>query len=311
MPKKRFTFEEVRAYFEEQGCELLSDTYKGSTVKLRYRCSCGNVAEIEYRLFRSGKRCRKCSRTRANATNREHHDGVLYCQTNQFAERRKQTWLGKYGVDSPLKSPDILEKREHTNMERYGVPSVAQVEEHKAAARASMKERYGFEHSMQIPEIKEKYKQTLLDRYGVPSMAYLSRCASKESQELFVLVHARLPEEFWHSCYFASHRGEFVVCYEKEYFKYDFVHSQLKRAIEYNGSKFHPKPDLPSEATGWCVFHPHLTAGEARAKEARKKAALERRGYQVLVIWDTQYKQAREQTVEECLAFLHQEILRR
>ena len=53
-------FEEVKQYFKDQGCELLSTEYIKNSVLLDYICSCGNKSEISFSNFKSGRRCSKC-----------------------------------------------------------------------------------------------------------------------------------------------------------------------------------------------------------------------------------------------------------
>lgn len=57
---KPLSLECVANYFKEQGCELLSNEYKGNQQKLKYRCSCGNIAEITFASFQQGSRCKIC-----------------------------------------------------------------------------------------------------------------------------------------------------------------------------------------------------------------------------------------------------------
>lgn len=58
--KNSLDYEDVKRYFTEHGCELLDSQYKNARTKMRYRCSCGNEAEIVYDSFRNGNRCKKC-----------------------------------------------------------------------------------------------------------------------------------------------------------------------------------------------------------------------------------------------------------
>lgn len=58
---RRLSYEEVMIVFEENGCALLSDEYKGAKSKLRYVCTCGEESEIAFDKFKRGQRCRKCS----------------------------------------------------------------------------------------------------------------------------------------------------------------------------------------------------------------------------------------------------------
>lgn len=64
--RKRHTYEYVKQYFEDNGCELLSTEYIKNDIKLKYRCSCGNISEITFGNFQQGQRCEKCSTKRAN-----------------------------------------------------------------------------------------------------------------------------------------------------------------------------------------------------------------------------------------------------
>ena len=57
---RKFTYEFVRDYFEEQGCELLEKEYKSNSTKMKYRCKCGRRNKITFANFKKGRRCRKC-----------------------------------------------------------------------------------------------------------------------------------------------------------------------------------------------------------------------------------------------------------
>jgi len=59
------TLNEVIKYFKDNGCELLENEYFNAHVKMKYRCSCGNVSFINFNNFRSGKRC-GCGRNGLN-----------------------------------------------------------------------------------------------------------------------------------------------------------------------------------------------------------------------------------------------------
>ena len=59
---QRHDYKFVKKFFEENGCKLLSTTYKNSThQKLKYVCVCGNAsAEIRFCHFKQGIRCQEC-----------------------------------------------------------------------------------------------------------------------------------------------------------------------------------------------------------------------------------------------------------
>ncbi len=57
----RLNFEYVKAIFENEGCELLEDIYLNVNVKMRYKCSCGNIDHKDFHHFVRGQRCDECA----------------------------------------------------------------------------------------------------------------------------------------------------------------------------------------------------------------------------------------------------------
>ena len=57
---EKHTYEDVRQYFLDHYCELLETFYKDANTKMRYRCSCGNIAYIRFNVFQRGQRCKEC-----------------------------------------------------------------------------------------------------------------------------------------------------------------------------------------------------------------------------------------------------------
>ncbi len=69
--KKRFTFKEVKKYFEDHDCELFETEYINAHIKMRYRCNCGNEkCKITLGDFKTGRRCNECGIIRAANKNR-------------------------------------------------------------------------------------------------------------------------------------------------------------------------------------------------------------------------------------------------
>lgn len=303
--RKRYKYNDVFAFFKQKGCLLLSKIYKNSKQKLKYKCSCGNIALIVFPNFKRGKRCFNCRCQRSMATDRKNHGGKLYVQTKEFKIKRKETSLRKYGVEHPLQSDTIQKKIKQNTLNKYGVSSLNQCEWVKKLQRKGFKKKYGVEYSLQIPSAMKKFKQTLMQKYGVPSLAYLSRPASKQSQKLFWAIHEKMSQNSRKKNHFAQLNKEFVVQYKKEFFKYDFVNSKYKKAIEYNGYNFHPKPHQKNNETGWCAFHPTKTVKEAKEYEKRKYKGLKEKGYRVLTVWDKEYKKDFDGLLKKCIDFIY------
>lgn len=302
----KFNTKIVREYFRSHGCTFLSSKYVSYNSEIKYRCKCGSVINTSFKIFKNKKNkcCRSCSYVMLNNDIKSKNGGLHHFQTQKFKDETKKKHLKKYGVTNPLKNKQVLNKLKKTNLERYGCEFVGSLDSVKEKIKQTFKRKYGVEHGHQNQGIRDKFNETIKERYGVPSLAYLSRCSSKESQRLFLSVYDKLSKSQQEKCYFAHLNQEFVVAYNKQHYKYDFVHSGLKRAIEYNGKNFHPHPTQKPKDVGWCAFHPNKTVKEARKYEKQKYQALEVRGYKILTIWDYEFKRDPEATIKLCLDFL-------
>lgn len=300
--KEKHSYEYVKYYFSRNECELLSDTYTDNNQLLEYKCSCGNVSKIRFRSFLSGQKCNKCSTKRAIDSNKSNHNGKLYFQTKEAHDRKKQILK-----ENPQIVVKTNIKRKETCLKKYGSNTFLNSKIGKKQSKQSLLKRYGVESSLAIPSAMKKFKQTLMSKYGVPSLAFLSRPASKQSQKLFWAVYKNIPIHIQEKSYFAELNKEFVVTNGTEHYKFDFVNTKLKKAIEFNGKNFHPSPEQSENETNWCAFHPNKTVKEAREYEKRKYKTLETRGFKILTVWDYEYRKDFENLTKQCVNFLTQE----
>ena len=72
-------------------------------------------------------------------------------------------------------NPEIVEKRKRTSLERYGVENPMQCREIQKKAEATNLERYGYKHTFSCPEIRAKGDATQIEKYG---------CLASNSQEI-------------------------------------------------------------------------------------------------------------------------------
>lgn len=89
-------------------------------------------------------------------------------------------------------------------------------------------------------------------------------------------------------------------------FFYDFVYDN--KIIEYNGDQYHanPKKYGPDE-----MSHPYrktkgYSAKDIWKKDAYKTLIAENQGYEVLVIWDSDYRKNKNKTILQCMKFLNE-----
>lgn len=58
---KKYTFDFVKNFFEDNKCELLDTKYINIDNPLKYKCICNNISTISFYSFKNGVRCMKCA----------------------------------------------------------------------------------------------------------------------------------------------------------------------------------------------------------------------------------------------------------
>ncbi len=97
-----------------------------------------------------------------------------------------------------------------------------------------------------------------------------------------------------------------VVTNQLRVCRLDFV---LKdKVIEFNGDYWHANPLIEKYADDATVIKmpggKQMTAGEIRQKDLDRQRELAEMGYKVLVIWESDYRQNKQQVIDKCLDFL-------
>jgi hypothetical protein len=127
--------------------------------KLKYRCS-GEYNE--YSSHQAADKSIERNQKLSNAIKAAHKE-----RGTEIVQKRKQTCLEKYGVESHAASDDYKQKRTKTCQEKYGVDHYSQTEEYKQKIKQTSLERYGVEHLGQSKIIQQKRRETCQEKYGV------------------------------------------------------------------------------------------------------------------------------------------------
>lgn len=100
-------------------------------------------------------------------------------------EKRRQTWLKKYGTEVPARLQEIKDKAKKTCLERYGTEYVYQSKEFKEKRHTICLERYGTAEPFAAPSVKEKviYSSTRSRRANHYDL-FLSALSSKKIEML-------------------------------------------------------------------------------------------------------------------------------
>lgn len=129
---------------------------------------------------------------------------------------------------------------------------------------------------------------------------------SKISQELFYKILETYDIMDREKIYFATHNGEYRI--EKEnggVWLYDFTDLQNKKIIEYNGDDYHGNPNKYNAYDNPNPFRKKITAQEMWDKDKKKLLQANEQGFEILVIWDSEYRWGNKQEIiHKCLEFL-------
>lgn len=85
---------------------------------------------------------------------------------------------------------------------------------------------------------------------------------------------------------------------------FDFVVLDKKKIIEFNGDKFHANPLMYSPDDTPNPFIPELKASQIWMSDKIKTQSVIEKGFDVLIIWESEFKNNRERTINKCKEFL-------
>jgi len=71
--RTKYTIEDVKKLFDEQGKTLLEDSFTNSSTPLKYLCKCGNLSHITLNNFFKGKDCRTCGNNKISEMMKSPH----------------------------------------------------------------------------------------------------------------------------------------------------------------------------------------------------------------------------------------------
>jgi hypothetical protein len=130
---------------------------------------------------------------------------------------------------------------------------------------------------------------------------------SKISQDLFYKILEKYDISDRDKVYFATHNSEFKLD-KKEggVWLYDFTDVKNKKIIEFHGDMYHGNPKKYNSLDNPHPFRKNITAQEMWDKDKRKLDVAIEEGFEVLVIWDSEYRWGNKQEIiDRCIDFLN------
>lgn len=147
-------------------------------------------------------------------------------------------------------------------------------------------------------ERQKKWQQSLADN-GNMKCGY-----SFISQELFWEITKQYDIKELNKVHFADKNNEYAMYNEYFMFSYDFVDLNREKIIEYNGDLYHANPEIYKEDDCPNPFYKTKTSQDIWDRDLMKQQLAESYGFEVFVVWDSEYHKNKEETVKKCLNFL-------
>ncbi len=125
---------------------------------------------------------------------------------------------------------------------------------------------------------------------------------SKISQELFWRIY----DHFQNNDIRFEELNSEIIRYDKEnkkHYKYDYVDFTTKKCIEFNGDYWHCNPMKYNEDYKHPIMK--VEAKKIWEKDFLKNKWMSDRGYQVLTIWESEYRKNTEQILKKCIEFIN------
>lgn len=91
----------------------------------------------------------------------------------------------RYGGDSPMASPNVVNKQKDSMVKKYGVANASQVEFVKEKKRATSFYNYGVSHPMQSSVVQSRLRNSVRDRYGVDNVSQADAIKVKKANTSF------------------------------------------------------------------------------------------------------------------------------
>ncbi len=160
--------------------------------------------------------------------------------------------------------------------------------------------KYGEEDGIKIWEKRQEKWIKSLGNNGNTRGGY-----SKISQKLFNELSNNI--EHNDNIFYWEKNKEFLIKNTKSFYLYDFTDTFNKKIIEYNGDQFHANPNKYKPDDMPHPYHKKegYTSKEIWEKDRIKIDLASKNGYDVLIIWDSEYKKFPEKTLQKCIDFIN------
>ncbi len=200
-------------------------------------------------------------------------------------------------------------KRRQTLTEKYGRPDFANWQKTKQTWEEKTDEeikghgkkvREAWENKSQEQKKDEilRREKTKLQKYGIPGWKIAFNGSRGRRSKLSDNFCAQIQQHINEPLIFGSQELNLNNNF------YDLTHAQTKKIIEFNGDYWHANPEKYS-SDQIVSMKGGRSAQQIWEADAKKIAIAEQHGYQVKIVWESEYKKNPEHVIKDCIEWLN------
>ena len=210
-----------------------------------------------------------------------------------YAKTVYDVWISKLGKEEADKRKELKRKKASKSLSGSRNPM------HGKSVYSVWVEKLG---KIEADKKYKEYKQTLSKTSFWNKFNKINKQNwSKISQEIFWKIYEQINDKYEH-VYFGELNHEYGC---ETNHNFDFVVKDVKKVIEFNGDKFHANPKL-YKAYDIPLSFLKLYASEIWENEKIKLIKARKNGYDIKVIWESDYLKNKEQIILECINFINE-----
>lgn len=206
--------------------------------------------------------------------------------------------IKKYGeVEGKKRFENYRKRQAYTNSLDYFVETLGYDNGKREYERVNSEKSLTLENMIRVHgEIKgpQVYEEIIKKKN---SAAY----HSKISQKLFTQLDDMNGDEL---SFYASKNTEFGMCSSSRYYFFDYTLPETRKIIEFNGDYWHANPKMYNST--WIHPVTKKNAHEIWCFDSEKIDFARKKGYEVMVVWESDYRMSPDKIIQQCLEFLNE-----
>ena len=298
-------------YGEEIGLKLFQEKTKASTLTRADYIEKYGIEEAEKKLSSRGASLKNYIDRHGDQVGKEKWQEYINKRNKTFAQGRKEhryasrnlEWFqNKYGKDKGFDVWDQKRKSQAYKVSReYYIDRYGEEEGKKRCAESKTRSQSGFIKKYGIEEGTKKYntwlKNIVAGLKGRNNYSkWATECCEIIKETITDLYYYADKEMIW----------QLPKAYQQQ-LNQKIISPDLfyrGKIIEFHGDVFHGNPNLYESNERIHPFDKNITVGELNKIDSIRKEYYNSKGYEVLVIWENDFKQNKDEVINKCLIFL-------